>query len=163
VTVQGADAGAAAPPSPAPGSDEARGPAHRVVLPRDVLPLPAALEELVWVGTQGTKVTILDGLAHLTALRVLCLQEDIAERTLTMLREHGWSPRRCVPHGGHQFALNIATGLGLGGNESYPEVFAPFGGFASGVPVENSRVAMPEIPGIGFEAKNDLWAVLKDL
>ena len=84
-------------------------------------------------------------------------------RTLTMLREHGWSPRRCVPHGGHQFALNIAVGLGLGGNESYPEVFAPFGGFADGVPVENSRVAMPTIPGIGFEAKNDLWAVLRDL
>lgn len=84
-------------------------------------------------------------------------------RTLTMLREHGWSPRRCVPHGGHQFALNIATGLGLGGNESYPEVFAPFGGFASGVPVVNSRVAMPDVPGIGFEVKNDLWAVLKNL
>ena len=74
--MQGADAGAA-PPSPAPGSDEARGPAHRVVLPRDVLPLPAALEELVWVGTQGTKVTILDGLAHLTALRVLCLRSNL--------------------------------------------------------------------------------------
>lgn len=84
-------------------------------------------------------------------------------RTLVMLREHGWSPRRCVPHGGHQFALNIAVGLGLGGNESYPEVFAPFGGFASGVPVENSRVAMPDVPGIGFEAKDDLWAVLKGL
>ena len=33
-----------------------------------------------------------------------------------------------MPHGGHQFALNIAVGLGLGGNESYPEVFASFGG-----------------------------------
>ena len=84
-------------------------------------------------------------------------------RTLDMLASHGWSRRRCVPHGGHQFALNIAVGLGLGGNESYPEVFAPFGGFASGVPVQNSRVAMPDVPGIGFEAKNDLWAVLKDL
>ncbi len=51
-------------------------------------------------------------------------------RTLQMLKAHGWSPRRCVPHGGHQFALNIAVGLGLGGNESYPDVFAPFGGFA---------------------------------
>jgi L-alanine-DL-glutamate epimerase-like enolase superfamily enzyme len=84
-------------------------------------------------------------------------------RTLAMLREHGWSPRRCVPHGGHQFALNIAVGLGLGGNESYPEVFAPFGGFADSTPVENGRIRMPDIPGIGFEAKNDLWAVLKAL
>ncbi len=84
-------------------------------------------------------------------------------RTLDMLRAHGWSPRRCVPHGGHQFALNIAVGLGLGGNESYPEVFAPFGGFADDCPVEDSRVRLPEIPGIGFEAKNNLYAVLKPL
>ena len=84
-------------------------------------------------------------------------------RTLEMLRAHGWSPRRCVPHGGHQFALNIAVGLGLGGNESYPEVFAPFGGFADSTPVENSRIRMPDAPGIGFEAKNDLYTVLKEL
>ena len=84
-------------------------------------------------------------------------------RTLAMLEEHGWSPRRCVPHGGHQFALNIAVGLGLGGNESYPEVFAPFGGFADSTPVENSRIRMPDAPGIGFETKSDLYAVLRDL
>ena len=84
-------------------------------------------------------------------------------RTLEVLRAHGWSPRRCVPHGGHQFALNIAVGLGLGGNESYPDVFAPFGGFADAVPVEDSRVAMPDVPGIGFEAKNALYAVMRPL
>jgi L-alanine-DL-glutamate epimerase-like enolase superfamily enzyme len=84
-------------------------------------------------------------------------------RTLEMLRAHGWSPRRCVPHGGHQFALNIAVGLGLGGNESYPDVFAPFGGFADGCAVEASRVRLPDIPGIGFEAKRDLYAVMKPL
>jgi L-alanine-DL-glutamate epimerase-like enolase superfamily enzyme len=84
-------------------------------------------------------------------------------RTLAMLAEHGWSPRRCVPHGGHQFALNIAVGLGLGGNESYPEVFAPFGGFADDVPVVEGRVRMPDVPGIGFEAKSALYAVLKTL
>ena len=84
-------------------------------------------------------------------------------RTLDVLRAHGWSPRRCVPHGGHQFALNIAVGLGLGGNESYPDVFAPFGGFADAVPVADSRVAMPAVPGIGFEAKNALYAVMRPL
>ena len=84
-------------------------------------------------------------------------------RTLEMLRRHGWSPRRCVPHGGHQFALNIAVGLGLGGNESYPEVFAPFGGFADNSPVVDSRVRLPDVPGIGFEVKNALYAVLKPL
>jgi len=84
-------------------------------------------------------------------------------RTLDVLRAHGWSPRRCVPHGGHQFALNIAVGLGLGGNESYPDVFAPFGGFADGVPVIDSRVAMPDVPGIGFEANQALYEVMRPL
>jgi L-alanine-DL-glutamate epimerase-like enolase superfamily enzyme len=84
-------------------------------------------------------------------------------RTLDMLAMHGWSRRRCVPHGGHQFALNIAVGLGLGGNESYPQVFAPFGGFADNTPVRDSRIKMPDIPGIGFEAKNALYAVMKPM
>jgi L-alanine-DL-glutamate epimerase-like enolase superfamily enzyme len=84
-------------------------------------------------------------------------------RILDMLAQHGWSARRCVPHGGHQFALNIAVGLGLGGNESYPQVFQPFGGFADGYPVVDGQVRLPEIPGIGFEAKAALYAVMKPL
>ena len=32
-------------------------------------------------------------------------------RTLDVLKADGWSPRRCVPHGGHQMSLNIAAGL----------------------------------------------------
>jgi L-alanine-DL-glutamate epimerase-like enolase superfamily enzyme len=84
-------------------------------------------------------------------------------RTLEMLEAHGWSARRCVPHGGHQFALNIAVGLGLGGNESYPQVFAPFGGFADSCPIVDSRVRLPDVPGIGFEAKRNLWEVMQPL
>ncbi len=78
-------------------------------------------------------------------------------RIQDMLREQGWSPRRCVPHGGHQFALHIAAGLGLGANESYPGVFPPFGGFADEVPIEGGRVRVPEAPGIGLELKADLF------
>lgn len=84
-------------------------------------------------------------------------------RTLDMMAENGWSARRVVPHGGHQMSLNIAAGLGLGGNESYPGVFQPFGGFADNTPVENSFVRMPEIPGVGFEAKSALYQVMKPL
>jgi D(-)-tartrate dehydratase len=47
---------------------------------------------------------------------------------LEALETHGWSSERCIPHGGHQFALHIAAGLGLGGNESYPGIFAPLEG-----------------------------------
>jgi len=84
-------------------------------------------------------------------------------RTLDMLRQHGWSPSRCVPHGGHQMSLNIAAGLGLGGNESYPDLFQPYGGFPDGVKVDNSFVTMPDLPGIGFEGKSDLIREMRAL
>jgi len=84
-------------------------------------------------------------------------------RTLDVLKEHGWSSRRVVPHGGHQMSLNIAAGLHLGGNESYPDVFKPFGGFADGIAVNDSYVTLPQIPGVGFEAKAELYKVMKGL
>jgi len=84
-------------------------------------------------------------------------------RTLDAVRGHGWSPRRCIPHGGHQMSLNIAAGLGLGGNESYPDLFQPFGGFPDGVRVEDGRVRMHDSPGIGFEDKSDLFRVLQPI
>jgi len=84
-------------------------------------------------------------------------------RTLAMLRENGWSAARCVPHGGHQMSLNIAAGLGLGGNESYPDLFQPYGGFPDGVRVENGFVTMPDLVGIGFEGKADLYREMKAL
>jgi L-alanine-DL-glutamate epimerase-like enolase superfamily enzyme len=84
-------------------------------------------------------------------------------RTLEMLREYGWSPARCIPHGGHQMSLAIAAGLGLGGNESYPDLFQPFGGFPDGVRVESGYVTLPPLPGIGFEGKADLYREMKSL
>jgi L-alanine-DL-glutamate epimerase-like enolase superfamily enzyme len=75
----------------------------------------------------------------------------------------GWSSRRVVPHGGHQMSLNIAAGLHLGGNESYPDVFQPFGGFADGIAVENGYVKLLDIAGIGFEAKSALYSIMKQL
>ena len=84
-------------------------------------------------------------------------------RTLEMLKEHGWSTRRVVPHGGHQMSLNIAAGLHLGGNESYPGVFQPFGGFADGIAVENGYVGLPDVPGIGFETRAELFKLMKSL
>jgi D(-)-tartrate dehydratase len=84
-------------------------------------------------------------------------------RTLAMLGEHGWSTRRVVPHGGHQMSLNIAAGLHLGGNESYPGVFQPFGGFADHLRVEDGYVALPDAPGVGFETKADLHRVMRDV
>lgn len=84
-------------------------------------------------------------------------------RTLDMLKEHGWSPKRCIPHGGHQMSLAIAAGLGLGGNESYPDLFQPYGGFPDGVRVNQGYVDLPALPGIGFEGKSDLIQAMREL
>lgn len=82
-------------------------------------------------------------------------------RMLEAMKNRGWSLRRCIPHGGHQFALHIAAGLGLAGNESYPGIFAPFGGFADKTPVENGRIRLTECPGIGFEEKSSLMDLFR--
>ena len=84
-------------------------------------------------------------------------------RTLDMLKALGWSSSRCIPHGGHQMSLAIAAGLGLGGNESYPDLFQPYGGFPDGVKVDNGYVTLPPLPGIGFEGKADLIAEMHAL
>jgi L-alanine-DL-glutamate epimerase-like enolase superfamily enzyme len=85
------------------------------------------------------------------------------QRTLAVLHAAGWSWRQVIPHGGHQMSLNIAAGLGLGGNESYPDLFQPYGGFPDGVRVEDGHIVMPDLPGIGFEGKADLYAAMRDL
>ncbi|HEY8450432.1 MAG TPA: mandelate racemase/muconate lactonizing enzyme family protein [Bacillota bacterium] len=82
-------------------------------------------------------------------------------RVLRALRDAGWSPRRCIPHGGHLFALHLAAGLGLYGNEDYPGVFQPFGGFADDMRVEDGYVRLPDVPGIGYELKSNLWQLLR--
>ena len=80
-----------------------------------------------------------------------------------MMAQEGWSVRRFLPHGGNLLALTTAGGLSLGGCESYPGVFQPFGGFADDTPVEDGRVRLGEAPGAGFERKAALDALLRTL
>jgi D(-)-tartrate dehydratase len=84
-------------------------------------------------------------------------------RIQEMLKRKGWSSRRCIPHGGHQFSLHIAAALKLGGNESYPGEFFPTGGFADDAVVSGSQVSLTESPGIGFEEKAELYKVFRQL
>ncbi len=80
-----------------------------------------------------------------------------------MMEEHGWSPRRFIPHGGNLLALALTGALKLGASESYPGVFQPFGGFADDTPIEDGYVRLPDAPGVGFERKAALYEVLKGL
>lgn len=84
-------------------------------------------------------------------------------KTLELMSQHGWSWRSLHPHGGHQMSLNIAAGLGLGGNESYPGVFQPLGGFADDIRVDNGRVRLHDTPGVGVEHKAALWRFLQQM
>jgi len=82
---------------------------------------------------------------------------------LEELEAAGWSAGRCVPHGGHQFALHIAVGMGLGAIESYPDVFAPFGGFGERTLIGDGHATLSDSPGIGFENKLELMDVFGQL
>lgn len=74
----------------------------------------------------------------------------------------GWSRRRFIPHGGHQFALNMTAGLQLGGSESYPGVFQPYGGFADNIPIEEGYVTLPDAPGIGMELRPQMFSEMRN-
>lgn len=84
-------------------------------------------------------------------------------RTLEMLNQNGWGRASVFPHGGNQMTLAIVGGFGLGGCEAYPGVFGVFAGFADDAKVENGYLRLPDRPGIGFEAQNALYAVMRGL
>ncbi|MGZ8268692.1 MAG: enolase C-terminal domain-like protein [Burkholderiales bacterium] len=84
-------------------------------------------------------------------------------RTLKMLEGHGWGRNSVFPHGGNQMTLHIVGGFGLGGCEAYPGVFGAFAGFADDARVDNGWLPLPERPGIGFEAQNELYALMKNI
>jgi len=84
-------------------------------------------------------------------------------RTLEMLGKNGWDRTSVFPHGGNQMTLAIVGGFGLGGCEAYPGVFGIFAGFADDARVENGCLKLPERPGIGFEAQNALYAVMREI
>jgi L-alanine-DL-glutamate epimerase-like enolase superfamily enzyme len=84
-------------------------------------------------------------------------------RTLAMLKGHGWGRQSVFPHGGNQMTLHIVGGFGLGGCEAYPDVFGAFAGFADDAKVEDGWLKLPDRPGIGFEAQNGLYALMRSV
>lgn len=84
-------------------------------------------------------------------------------RTLEALKSMGWRREAIFPHGGNQMTLAIVGGFGLGGCEAYPGVFGIFAGFADDARVEDGYLRLPDRPGIGFEAQNALYGVMRAL
>ena len=91
----------------------------------------------------------------------LCYGLTETLRILEAAERAGWSRRRCVPHGGHQLGLNMAVGLQLGGTESYPGVFKPYGGFADTIPVVDGYTKPHDTPGIGMELRREMFADMR--
>ncbi|MFZ9297167.1 MAG: enolase C-terminal domain-like protein [Hylemonella sp.] len=84
-------------------------------------------------------------------------------RTLSLLHQHGWSPKQVFPHAGNLMTLAAVAGLGLGGCEAYPGVFGVFAGFADDAVVSEGMISLSHRPGIGFEGQNALYAVMRSL
>ncbi len=84
-------------------------------------------------------------------------------RMLAVLEAHGFDRRHTSPHGGHLINLHIVAGMGLGGCESYPGVFAPFGGYPAECGLSDGTVAPTDAPGFGLEQKGELAELIADL
>ncbi|MGE0768623.1 MAG: enolase C-terminal domain-like protein [Hyphomicrobiaceae bacterium] len=82
-------------------------------------------------------------------------------RILDASEAMGWARRRTVPHGGHQLGLNMAAGLQLGGTESYPGVFQPYGGFADDIAIVDGYTRPHDTPGIGMERRGKMLAAIR--
>src|SRR5208283_1565465 len=84
-------------------------------------------------------------------------------RMLDVIEAHGFDRRFAFPHGGHLINLHAAAALGLGGCESYPAVFAPFGGYPDACALSEGRIAPTDAPGFGLEQKAGVAELIADL
>ncbi len=84
-------------------------------------------------------------------------------RMLDVLETHGFDRTFAFPHGGHLLNLHIVVGLGLGGCESYPGVFQPFGGYSEQCVLADGRIAPSDAPGFGLEQKSGLADLITEL
>jgi L-alanine-DL-glutamate epimerase-like enolase superfamily enzyme len=84
-------------------------------------------------------------------------------KMIAKVEELGGTRARIFPHGGNMMSFALVAGLGLGGCEAYPGVFGAFGGFADGMEVRDGQIALPDHPGIGFEAQPGLYRIMREL
>jgi D(-)-tartrate dehydratase len=72
-----------------------------------------------------------------------------------------WPRKKFLPHAGHLFNAHCVAAFGLGMAEAAPDASLIYGGYWDGVRVDNGRVKIPDVPGAGFEAKANLFALLE--
>lgn len=84
-------------------------------------------------------------------------------KIIDTLTAAGWPRHAFWPHGGHLFSLHLVAALGLGGAEINPLAFHPFHGPPAALPVNNGRMRLPDVPGIGFELHHDAWQAFRSL
>ncbi|HYY60164.1 MAG TPA: enolase C-terminal domain-like protein, partial [Burkholderiales bacterium] len=72
-----------------------------------------------------------------------------------------WPRRQFLPHAGHLFAAHCVAGLALGMAEAAPDTALAYGGHWDGVRVQDGCVKIPDVPGVGYEAKANLFALLE--
>src|SRR5947208_1300932 len=87
------------------------------------------------------------------------LAED-CKRIEAVLRLLGPGQKLAVDANGR---FDLKTAVEYGKALSQSDLFQPYGGFPDGVKVDNGYVTLPELPGIGFEGKADLYAEMKAL
>jgi L-alanine-DL-glutamate epimerase-like enolase superfamily enzyme len=80
---------------------------------------------------------------------------------ISLFESAGWERRRFLPHAGHLFAAHCVAGLRLGMAEAAPDAALPYGGYWDGVRVVEGRVTIPDLPGVGYEAKENLFRILE--
>ncbi|WP_199186710.1 hypothetical protein [Cryobacterium sp. M96] len=114
----------------------------------------------------GTERRGAERAARVTGERGSALQVrvDAVIQRMHRLRQQNWPWRRARRTLSADNRTNPGTfTVRLGGNKSYPDLFQPFGGFPDGSEVVNGFITMPDLPGIGFEGKADLYAVMRQL
>jgi L-alanine-DL-glutamate epimerase-like enolase superfamily enzyme len=84
-------------------------------------------------------------------------------RILAGFEAQGWPRSAFWPHAGHLFAAHVVAGFGLGSHEAAPDPDRLYGGFWDGTAIEAGQVRIPELPGVGYEAKANLYGVLSEL
>jgi L-alanine-DL-glutamate epimerase-like enolase superfamily enzyme len=92
----------------------------------------------------------------------MLLAYGVAEyaRMLDDFTAHGWPHSAFWPHAGHLFAAHCVGAFGLGAAEAAPDATLSYGGYWDDTRVENGLLELPDAPGVGFEHKANLHALL---